>query len=48
VIQSSAAAAGTGPRVDIIMCDTSYSDMKAEDNRGKAASEVRLMTSDDL
>ena len=48
MIQSAAAAAGTGPRVDIIMCDTSYSDMKAEDNRGKAASEVRLMTSDDL
>jgi len=33
---------GGGPCLEIIMADTSYSDMKAADNRGTAVSEVQL------
>ncbi|POM68904.1 Hypothetical protein PHPALM_14871 [Phytophthora palmivora] len=33
-------ASGTVPFEDVIMCDTSYSDARASDNRGSAASEV--------
>lgn len=34
--------AGDGLFKDVIMCDTSYSDMSAEDNRGSAVSELIL------
>ncbi|KAF1329173.1 hypothetical protein FI667_g6137, partial [Globisporangium splendens] len=37
--QSLSAAAGFA---EVVMCDTSYSDMKVSDNRGRAASEVIL------
>ena len=42
VVKEGGGAAGSAA-VETIMCDTSYSDMSHEDNRGEAVAEVRSL-----